>query len=176
MAYSLDQWSYGGNSGNEGWGWPQWLTMGGVGLGAIGDIIGANTGGSIDLPSFAGGGYMSQAQKMMQPQLQAALSRSSALGAQEQAALGANLAQMGVSGGSKLQAVHNMVRSGQAQRDMQAFAQWQSQINNMAMQLAQMDWQRRISEYEGRREGGGFGGALSQIGQTAASVLPFVFL
>jgi hypothetical protein len=146
------------------------LSIGMGGLGAIGDALQPD----LRLPRFSGK-YMSQARKYGGPELHAAQSRSQSLAADERAMLGANLAQMGISGGAKLQSLHNMVRAGQAQRDLQAYASWQKNITDLAMQLYQFDLQRKAAEYEANR-GGGVGGFLSGVGQLGASLLPLAVL
>ena len=147
----------------------------GLGLGFLGDILGASQYPNLQLPQF-GQQYMGQARKALGPGLQSALAGSAALGAQELSGLGANLASMGISGGPKLEAISGLAQQGQAARNMQLYGQWQKQITDLASQLYQWDMQRRIAEYEAatQRTGGGVSGAFSQIGQTFAGALPFL--
>ena len=149
----------------------------GLGAGLIGDIWGANTLPDLNLPRF-GGRYLAQARKLARPQLQAGLGESARLGAGELASLGANLSAMGITGGPKLEAISGLAQQGQAARNMQLYAQWQKQITDLASQLYQWDMQKRIAEYNAamQRSGGGIGGALSQVGQTFASALPFLLM
>jgi len=153
-----------------------WLTAGTLGLGVLGDLGQALGlwGGGPDLPEF-GRGYLSRARQLGMPELRTAQSVSA------RDLMGANVATgglfdaMGMRRSGPLIAAQTANVANAAQRNQQLMAQWQQQINNLAMQLYQADMQRIMAEYEAGR-GGGIGGFLGGLGQIGAGLLPWQFM